>query len=76
MRSQCLGMCHEGAVVAVAYRKAGTMRGLCGHAFSSVNRTPVLRDLLSWIPQITSSAECREVPRTLRPVMIKPRGRR
>lgn len=76
VRSQCLGMCHEGAVIAVAYRQAGTMRGLCGHAFSSATRATVLRDLLSWIPEITSPAECREVPRTLRSVVIRPHGRR
>lgn len=70
MKTECLGVCHQGPVVGVAYRDAGSRRARFGHAFATADRAPVLVGLLRWIANIRSSADCRSIPSSLQPALI------
>ncbi|WP_439030815.1 hypothetical protein [Gordonia terrae] len=70
IKTGCLGVCHEGPVVAVAYRDAGSARVRFGHAFATADRGPVLRGLMRWIVSIRSPSDCRAIPRSLQSALI------
>ncbi|QTI67256.1 hypothetical protein [Gordonia polyisoprenivorans] len=76
IKTGCLGVCHQGPVVGVAYRAAGSSRVRFRHTFATADRMPVLRGLVTWIASIRDSSDCRSIPEALQPALITARQSR
>lgn len=70
IKTGCLGVCHQGPVVGVAYRDAGSTRARFGHAFATADRMSILHGLVSWVASIRDSSDCRSIPQVLQPALI------